>query len=151
MDTIKKNEEFRVNYIAIGKTTGLTDLTLTVYDEGGIAFGAPIVMAEDAGGLYHGSFTPDAAGQWRITISSVVNHDDLQKVYDVVLATTDDVKTQTQSIEDKVDTIDGNVSQVLLDVAAVKLQTQSIEDKVDDVKTVVDSIDLQINVGGYIL
>jgi hypothetical protein len=176
----KAGEALKVNYIALKKTLGLVDLTMQVYDEAGVEFtGSPFTMTEviapteDGGiGLYTATFTPDAVGQWRVRIQSPTNGDDISKIFEVQLTKEDDIKAQTQSIEDKVDNLDsdvaavkGVVDQAVLDIAnldgdivavagqitnldgdvvAVKAQTQSIEDKVD-------AIDLQISSGGYIL
>lgn len=172
----KKNVAIKVNYVALHRTTGLTDLEMHFYDEAGVEvpITSPVTMTEIVGGngAYYGSFTPDAKGQWRIRIQSATNNDDIQKVFEISDSDADEIKLQTQSIEDKTDIIDGNVDQTLLDIAAVKTQTQSIEDKadiidgnvdqtlldiaaakavIDATKVVVDSIDDQISTGGYIL
>jgi hypothetical protein len=177
MDRYKKNEAIKVNYIVIKKTTGLTDVLMHVYDEAGVELGSglsPVAMTEivGAGGLYYGSFTPDANGQWRIRIQSAVNGDDVQRVFEVGNYKLDDVKDQTQDIEDKVDIIDGNVDLVktetdkipsiktetnkiqtiddnvdtiIIDVAAVKVVVDSTETKVDNIKIQTQSIEDKID------
>jgi len=155
----KLNTVIKVNYTALHRAASLVDLDMKVYDEAGVLF-STVTLTEisGSGGIYYGSFTPDAIGQWRIRIQSVTNLDDIQKIFEISTSDIDEVKLQTQSIEDKIDTIDGNVSQSLLDIAAVKDVVDSTEGKVDTVildvaavKGVVDAIDLQISSGGYIL
>jgi len=134
----KKNNVLKVNYVALHKTVGLTDLEMKVYDEASVLFDTVTMTAVPSnGGAYYASFTPDAKGQWRIRIQSDTNHDDIQKVFEVGDSDIDEIKLQTQSIEDKEDIIDANVDQALLDIAAIKL--------------VVDDIDDQISTGGYIM
>ena len=166
----KVNTAIKVNYTALHHTASLIDLAMKVYDEAGVLFGT-VTLTEivGSGGVYYGSFTPDAIGQWRIRIQSVTNLDDVQKVFEISTSDIDEVKLQTQSIEDKIDTIDGNVSQALLDIDAVKDVVDSIEGKVDTIQgktdnlpvdtatqlntieSKIDAIDLQIDKGGYIL
>lgn len=166
----KKNVAIKVNYVALHRTTGLTDLNMHIYDETGAELGSgfsPILMTEivGGGGAYYAVFTPDAKGQWRIRIQSATNHDDIQKVFEVGDYDVDDVKAQTQSIEDKTDIIDGNVDLIKLETDKI----QTIDDNVDAIKTKTDNlpadtaaelteidnklqtIDDQISTGGYIL
>ena len=151
-----KNEAIKVNYIALKKTLGLTDVYLQPYDETGALFGSPILMTEipgdgsglNSGGAYQGSFTPDADGQWRVRIKSVANGDDVQKAYEVDDYDIDDVKAQTQSIEDKTDIIDGNVD--LIKAKTDKLPTDTAA-TLQSIKDVVDAIAAEIVTGGYIL
>ena len=74
----------KVNYIALQNAIGLTDLIMKIYDENNALFDT-IILTEivGTGGIYWGSFTPDALGQWRITIKSVSNHDNISKAYDI--------------------------------------------------------------------
>ena len=142
-----KGEAIKVNYIALKKTLGLVDVSMAVYDELGALF-ATVVMTElpaptgeDSGGLYQGSFTPDAEGQWRIRITSIANGDDISRVFEIDNYDIDDVVA-------KVDVIDGNVD-------AIKTKTDNLPantaTELTYIKNKVDSIDAQINPGGYIL
>jgi hypothetical protein len=198
MERYKKNEAIKVNYLALKKTVGLTDVTMYVYNTLDVLV-STLVMTEvvadsgmDALGLYRSSFTPTTEGQWRIRIESATNGDDISKVFEIGNYKLDDIKDQTQDIEDKVDIIDGNVDLVKIEtdkipaiktetdkIPAIKTETdkiQTIDDNVDTVnsnvsaikaktdnlpantateltyiKNKVDSIDTQINPGGYIL
>jgi hypothetical protein len=180
----KKNVAIKVNYVALHRQTGLTDLEMKIYDETGAELGSglspiTLVAVPSNGGAYYGSFTPDAKGQWRIRITSATNNDDIQKVFEISNSDVDEVKLQTQSIEDKtdiidtvvdatkvvvdatkvvvdntedkVDIIDGNVDQALLDIAAAKVVIDATKVVVDATKVVVDSIDDQISTGGYLM
>ena len=148
----------RIDYIALKKTIGLIDVVLRVWDEAGVEFGAPIVMTEIVAptadvslGLYTGVFTPDAVGQWRVRIQSATNGDDISKLFETQLTSEDDIKVQTQSIEDKVD-----ASKLVIDatkgvVDATKLVVDATKLVVDNIKTVVDDIHNEITTGGYII
>lgn len=155
----KKNIAIKVNYVALHRTTGLIDLEMKVYDEGGVLFDT-ITLTEIAvdGGAYYGSFTPDEKGQWRIRIQSLTNHDDIQKVFEVGNYDIDDVKAQTQSIEDKVDIIDANVDLVKLEtdkIQNIKAKTDNLpantEQELTDIDSKLQVIDDQISTGGYIM
>jgi len=162
----KKNVAIKVNYVALHRTAGLTDLDMKVYDEAGVLF-ATVTLTEivGGGGAYYGSFTPDEKGQWRIRIQSATNHDDVQKVFEISNNDVDDVKSQLDTVEGKIDVIDGNVTSikgtvettdgkvdtVITDVAAVKGVVDSTETKVDGMITKLQDIDDQISTGGYIM
>lgn len=152
MGCYKKNDALKVNYIALNKTTGLTDVSMAVYDEVGGLF-STVTMTEvvGAGGLYQGSFTPDESGQWRVRITSATNLDDISKIFEIGNYKLDDVKDQTQDIEDKIDIIDGNVTSIKSTVETTDGKVDTIITDVAAVKAVVDAIELQINPGGYIL
>jgi hypothetical protein len=154
----KKNEALQVNYIALKKTTGLTDVKMRVYNPADVLVNeyTMVEVAASSGdaslGLYRKSFTPTTDGQWIVRIESIVNGDDISKIFEIGNYNLDDVKAQTQSIEDKEDIIDGNVDQALLDVAAVKGVVDSTEGKVDQtlldvaaVKGVVDSTETKVD------
>jgi len=79
-----KNTAIKVNYVALRNTSGLTDLEIKVYDENGSLFDTTLMTELPEGdGTYIGSFTPDEAGQWRISIRSITNGDRRAKVYEV--------------------------------------------------------------------
>lgn len=142
----KKNVALKVNYVALHRTTGLLDLDMKVYDEAGVLFTTVTMAAVPSnGGAYYGSFTPDAKGQWRIRIQSPTNNDDIQKVFEVGDSDIDEVKLQTQSIEDKEDIIDANVDQAILDIAAAKAVIDATKIVVDSVETKVDIIDSNVD------
>jgi len=152
MERYKKNVAIKINYIAIKKTTGLTDVEMKVYDEAGSLF-STVTMTElgGAGALYYGSFTPDAVGQWRIRIQSATNLDDYQKVFEIGTYDVDDVKDQLDTVEGKVDIIDGNLTSVKGTVESTDSKVDALQIDLTSVKGTVESLDVQINPGGYIL
>jgi len=147
----KKNEALQVNYIALKKTTGLTDVKMRVYNTADVLINeyTMIEVAASSGdaalGLYRKSFTPTTDGQWRVRIESVINGDDISKIFEIGNFKLDDIETIVADI-------DGNVDQALLDIAAVKGVVDSTEGKVDQaildvaaVKGVVDSTEGKVD------
>jgi len=137
MGCYKKNTAIQLAYRPINYTTGLTDITVKVYDEAGVLF-STTTMTEvvGRGGFYTDSFTPDAVGQWVARITSATNLDDVTKCFEVKLHDADDVDLHVQDVEDKIDIIDSNVD--LIKIETDKIQT--IDDNVDLIKTETDKI-----------
>jgi hypothetical protein len=79
-----KDSVVKVNYSVLHQSTGITDVTMQVFDETNALF-TTIIMAEIVGspGIYMASFVPDEVGQWRIRITSVVNKDNYSKIYEI--------------------------------------------------------------------
>ena len=158
----KKNVALKVNYVALHRTAGLTDLEMSIYDEAGVEVPiiSPITLTEivGGGGAYYGSFTPDAKGQWRIRIQSATNNDDIQKVFEVGDSDIDEVKLQTQSIENKEDIIDANVDLIKIEtdkIQSIKTKTDNLPAntaaELDAIDSKLQVLDDQISTGGYIL
>lgn len=70
----KTGEAIDVTYQATKQQTGLTDVTMVIYDETRSLDGTnfPDVTMTEVGstGRYYGSFTPDAEGAWTVLIDS---------------------------------------------------------------------------------
>ena len=66
----KVNTSVKVIFQALGGQTGITDLSMIVYDPDDNA-SSPVTMTELSDGLYESSFTPDEVGRWWIKITSV--------------------------------------------------------------------------------
>jgi methyl-accepting chemotaxis protein len=155
----KKDVAITVMYVALKKTTGLTDLQMKVYDEaGGLFDTVTLTEVVSNGGLYMGSFTPDAEGSWRARIQSATNNDDVQRLFEVNLIGIDDVNTLVTTIDGNVTSIKGTVESTASDVTSIKGTVEStasdvtaIASDVTSIKATVESIDEQINPGGYIL
>jgi hypothetical protein len=79
-----RDSVIKVNYSALHQREGLVDLQMKVYDETNALF-TTIIMTEivGSGGIYTASFVPDEIGQWRIRVTSIANHDDYSKIYEV--------------------------------------------------------------------
>jgi hypothetical protein len=88
----KLNQSVKINYVSSNYTTGLSDVVMTPYNPSGIPQ-TPVLLMEvvGQGGLYQGSFTPNAVGQWRIRISSVSNGDVFHKILEILNHNIDDV------------------------------------------------------------
>lgn len=84
----KVGEIIEVTYQASGATSGLTDVTMRIYDETGtqdlINFPDVIMVEIASTGRYKGSFTPDVEGKWRIMVDSTTKKGDAARDYDVV-------------------------------------------------------------------
>lgn len=160
--TYKKNAAIKVFYVALHRTTGLTNLDMSVYDEVGGLF-TTVTLTEIVGsnGGYYGSFTPDEKGQWRVRIQdtqSSPNGDDIQKVFEVGNSDVDTLDTKIDVIDsnvdliktetDKIQTIDDNVD-------AIKTKTDNLpadtEAELDAIQDTLQDIDDQISTGGYIM
>lgn len=121
------NKEKKVVYVALNFATGLTDLTLYVRKPDGTTLD-PIVMTEQGEGIYTASYTPDAVGIWQEKVVSQSNHDKIIRSYLVVNYDEDDLYSKSNTIENKIDTVQSDITYI---------------------KNKVDSIDEQVNPGGY--
>lgn len=123
-----------VTYQAAGSTTGLTDVTMEIYDETGAkdTGGFPdVVMTEIASsGRYKGFFTPDVEGKWRVMIDSATKPGKLVRDFDIVGHDVDSVGDAVATTDGKVDTVDGKVDVVdgkvdaLNDVSTTEVNTE---------------------------
>jgi peptidoglycan hydrolase CwlO-like protein len=147
-----KNAAIKVNYVALHRTLGLTDLSMKVYDEAGELF-STVILTEvlgdgtglDAGGAYKGNFTPDAKGQWRIRITSATNNDDVQKVFEVGNSDVDEVKTQLDTVEGKVDAVQSDVTSVKGTVETTDGKVDALQSDVTSVKGTVETTDGKVD------
>jgi hypothetical protein len=98
----KVGEPIEVTYQAKDSTSGLTDVTMEIYDEtkSKDVINFPDVIMTEIGftGRYYGSFTPDAVGSWKVLINSATKSGKLVKQFEVVNHNVD-------SIGDAVDAI----------------------------------------------
>lgn len=80
-------EIIEVTYQATKSTSGLTDVTMEIYDETHVKDGInfPDVTMTEIGstGRYYGSFTPDVEGVWNVMIDSVTKSGKTVKQYAV--------------------------------------------------------------------
>lgn len=91
----KTGEAIDVTYQATKETTGLSDVTMKIYDEtralDGVNF-PDVTMTEIAStGRYYGSFTPDAEGVWTVTIDSSTKAGPVVKTFLVVAHNIDSI------------------------------------------------------------
>jgi hypothetical protein len=97
----KIGESVDITYQATKQTSGLTDVTMVIYDEtralDGVNF--PDVTMTEIGstGIYYGSFTPDAVGVWTVIANSptkqgqvvqtvIVTNNDIDSIADAIAA-----------------------------------------------------------------
>lgn len=91
----KVNESIDVTYQAAKETTGLTDVTMQIYDEtrslDGVNFPDVTMTEISSTGRYYGSFTPDAEGVWTVMIDSVTKKGPVVKTFFVVAHNIDSI------------------------------------------------------------
>lgn len=134
MNTVNKLR--KVVYVAVGFTTGLTDLTLTVRHPDGTS--TTPSFTEQGDGVYTASYTPDVVGTWQEKVSSATNGDKVVRSLDVLAFDDTDVKADVDAVSTKVDA-------VKTDVDAVSTKVDSVQTSVDTVKTDVDSVGTSVN------
>jgi len=113
MQVVKVNTVVDLTYQAAKLTTGLTDVTMVIYDETRSLDGTnypDVVMTEiSSTGRYHGSFTPDTVGVWTIMIDSasksgplvetvIVTNQDLDSLGTLITNLNDLSSTEVESI-----------------------------------------------------
>lgn len=95
----KINTVWERTYQATKATSGLTDVTMEIYDEtrakDGVNFPDVIMTEIGSTGRYYGSFTPDAEGRWRIMIDSASKSG---KVVEDIFVTAYDIDTVGDAI-----------------------------------------------------
>jgi len=74
----KNLSPIKVIFQALGGQTGITDLSMVVYDPSDNA-SSPVTMTELSNGLYEAEFTPDENGRWWVEITSVINPENAEK------------------------------------------------------------------------
>lgn len=109
----------KVVYVAVEFTTAVADFSVVVRKPDGSPLSPAPIVTEQGDGVYTFEYTPDVAGVWQEKISSATNGDKVIRSVKVTLADVEDVKTQTESIETKVDTVQS-------DVTAVKTKTDNL-------------------------
>jgi len=136
----KVDNSIKLQYLALNKVTGLTDITLKTYNPSGTLVDTT-VLTEASAGLYETTFIPNVIGFWRITIVSALNGDSVQKQYQVESA-------DLNSIAISIETIDANILEIKEKTGNLPSDTASeltyLKDKIDDISS-------KVNTGGYIL
>lgn len=84
----KVDEVIEVTWQAPGTTSGLTDITMEIFDETGLKDPTDypdVIMVEIVStGRYKASYAPDAQGKWRVMVNSSSKKGLMVKDYDVV-------------------------------------------------------------------
>ena len=98
----KVGEAIEETYQAPGATSGLTDITMEIFDETGLKDPVDypdITMAEIVStGRYKGSFIPDAQGKWRIMVNSASKKGLMVRDYDVISHNIDSIGSAVADI-----------------------------------------------------
>lgn len=108
----KISEPILVIYQAPNKATGLT-ITMEIYDETGakdIPNFPDVAMTErGSSGVYDGSFTPDAGGDWAVVCHKADGTGQVLKHYSVGNYNIDDIGSSLSTVDGKIDTVDGKL------------------------------------------
>jgi len=138
MNQITVNKAKQVYYVTDPKVAGLTDLIMTVKNPNGTVLSS-VAMEEYANGIYTLGFIPPVLGDYEVTITSVVNGDDITRVYTAVAYDVIDAVNKINIVDGKVDAlvIKGDEIKAVVDANGVKLAAVVL--KADEIKTVVDA------------
>ena len=128
-----------IQYVALKKTAGLTDLTFKSYNPSEVLVDT-IVMTEVGGGVYKAVFTPALVGQWRIDIASVVNGDSAGKVLEIEAYNIGDVKSGVDTVGGKVDAVKTELDAVQSAVGVTDGKVDTLTTKSDAIKTELDTV-----------
>ena len=135
--TYKLNEVIKIVYQAPNKETGLVGVVAEIIlpdDEKDSNFPDMILTEVGHKGVYKGTFTPDAQGEWTVICHKSDDDGQVMKRYSVGAH-------NVHSVGDKIDTVDGKVDAVDTKVDAVDAQLDIVEGKIDDIVTDVGSLD----------
>lgn len=100
----RTGEVIDVTYQSTKQTTGLTDVTMQIYDEtrslDGINFPDVTMTEIGATGRYYGSFTPDVVGVWTVMIDSATKSGPVVKTFLVCSANLDSITADIAALND---------------------------------------------------
>ncbi len=107
----KVGKVIKVTYQAPNAESGLTDVTMSIYDEtdslDGIGFPDVVMTEKDTTGRYSATFTPDEKGEWRIHIAKNAGSEGkLFATYSVGDFDVQELGEKITVIESKVDAVD---------------------------------------------
>ena len=98
----KTGEVVDVTYQAAKLTTGLSDVTMKIYDETraqDLGNFPDVTMTEiGATGRYYGSFTPDAVGVWMVLVDSTTKSSPVVKTFVVCSANLDSIASSISAL-----------------------------------------------------
>jgi len=100
----KVGNAIEIVYQATKATSGLTDVTMVIYDEthtlDGVNFPNVILTELGSTGRYYGSFIPDVVGEWTILVGSVTKKGSVVKKFSVGNYNVDDVQAAIATLND---------------------------------------------------
>ena len=134
----KLNEAVNIVYQAPNSETGLTDVTMSIYDETGVLDGVnfPDVVMTEVGttGKYRGTITPDAEGDWEIHIAHTSKT--LGKVVKSISVGSKNLKEVSDAVDANaaaIAVVDGVVDSLLTAVTGQASQLTNIENAVNSI------------------
>lgn len=139
-------------YQAAGATSGLLDVTATIYDEmhnlDGVNFPDVTLIELGSTGRYYGSFIPDTEGWWTVPVDSATKPGKLVKSYEVVGHSVDSVGDSVAALNDlSAAEVYGATGTALVDYdAPTKIELDTAEASIrgtdgDTLKTISDQVD----------
>jgi len=134
----KVNEEIKIVYQAPNAESGLTNITMEIYDETGTkSSDYPDVTMSEIGssGRYVGTFTPDAGGDWIITITKADGSGKVMKHYSIGDYNIDSLGTAIEGVSTDVAVVNSNVDGVVTELDAISAQVDTIDGKVDGIQS----------------
>lgn len=143
----KVNTIKEITYQAAGTASGLTDVTMVIYDEthalDGINF-PDVTMAEiGSTGRYYGAFTPDVVGEWQVHIDSAAAPGKVMKQITVVANDIATVVTDVATVDGKVDALNDIAASDVTGGTTVSSAESNIRggsETLGTIKTAVDAI-----------
>jgi len=100
----KVGTTIEVTYQAAGAVTGLSDVTMVIYDElhalDGVDYPDVVMTEIGSTGRYYGSFTPDTAGNWTLMIDSATTPGKVVKKYRVGIHDENSVGALIEALND---------------------------------------------------
>jgi hypothetical protein len=143
----KVNTVKEITYQAAGATTGLTDVTMVIYDETHSLDGTnfPDVTMTEIGntGRYYGAFTPDVIGEWQVHIDSATAPGKLLKQVTVVTNDVNTVVSDVATVDGKIDGLNDITANDVTGGTTVSTAESNIRggsETLETIKTAVDAI-----------
>lgn len=100
----KTGKAIELVYQATKSQTGLTDVTMVIYDEShaldGVNFPDVVMTELGSTGRYYGSFTPDAVGHWTVLVDSATKSGPVVKAFEVGSADAETISSDIASLND---------------------------------------------------
>jgi hypothetical protein len=141
----------RILYTAKNFTTGLSDVTAIIRRDG-VQVASGVSLADIGNGEYELLLTPalittyGGAGYYDFWINSAFKNAPAPAGRWITVNDNDDLEIHLVTIETKIDTIDSNVDQVLLDTTSIKTTVEDSNTKINDpaiglsnLKTLIDN------------
>lgn len=140
----KVNEPIKFVYQAPGRESGLMGIVAEIFlpNEAKDSDFPDVSMTEIGNkGVYVGTFTPDALGEWTVVVHKSGDEGQVVKKYSVGSYDVTGVGVAVEDVEGKVDAVDAGVDAVQSTIDGVNSQLDVVEAKVESIETKVDNLD----------